>query len=167
MADGALFIRWGATAAGRERNSTQLFMESLRFLSKLVEQGRVASVEPFFLEPHGGDLDGFFLVRGDHEELNKIRGSGGRAELRCDRGDHRRAAERAHGLVHGSRPRGDGSRQLGFVADQAHAVLVDHPNPLGELLEVERVAFDHDDVGTLAGCERAKLVRQAHQLGRA
>jgi hypothetical protein len=74
MADGALFIRWGATAAGRERNSVQLFAESLRFLSKLVEQGRVASVEPFFLEPHGGDLDGFFLVRGDHEELNRIRG---------------------------------------------------------------------------------------------
>ena len=33
----------------------------------------MASVEPFFLEPHGGDLEGFFLVRGDREELNKIR----------------------------------------------------------------------------------------------
>ena len=38
-----------------------------------VVQGRVASVEPFFLEPHGGDLEGFFLVRGEQDELNKIR----------------------------------------------------------------------------------------------
>jgi hypothetical protein len=73
MADAALFIRWGATQSGRERKSVELFGESLRFLSRLVEQGRVASVEPFFLEPHGGDLEGFFLVRGEQEELNRIR----------------------------------------------------------------------------------------------
>jgi hypothetical protein len=74
MTDAALFIRWGATQPGRERNSVQLFGESLKFLTRLIEQGRVASVEPFFLEPHGGDLDGFFVVRGDLQELNKIRG---------------------------------------------------------------------------------------------
>ena len=73
MADSALFIGWGATSAGREKQSVELFGESLKFLSNLVEQGRVASVEPFFLEPHGGDLEGFFVVRGDLEELNKIR----------------------------------------------------------------------------------------------
>src|SRR5438552_18598173 len=73
MTDSALFIRWGATAGGRERQSVELFAESLRYLTGLVEQGRVASVEPFFLEPHGGDLEGFFVVRGDQEELNRIR----------------------------------------------------------------------------------------------
>lgn len=73
MADAALFIRWGETQSGRERRSVELFGESLRFLTRLVEQGRVASVEPFFLEPHGGDLEGFFLVRGEQEELNRIR----------------------------------------------------------------------------------------------
>ena len=51
MTDSALFIRWGATAGGRERQSVELFAESLRYLTGLVEQGRVASVEPFFLEP--------------------------------------------------------------------------------------------------------------------
>jgi len=73
MTDSALFIGWGATAAGRERKSVELFGESLRFLTSLVVEGRVASVEPFFLEPHGGDLEGFFLVRGEQDELNKIR----------------------------------------------------------------------------------------------
>ncbi len=73
MAYGALFIGWGETHSGRERKAVELFMESLAYLTKLVEQGRVASVEPFFLEPHGGDLEGFFLVRGDLDELNKVR----------------------------------------------------------------------------------------------
>lgn len=73
MTDAAMFIGWGATAAGRERKAVDLFGESLRFLTALVAEGRVASVEPFFLEPHGGDLEGFFLVRGDQAELNRIR----------------------------------------------------------------------------------------------
>jgi hypothetical protein len=73
MADAALFIRWGETQSGRERKSVELFGESMRFLTRLVEEGRVASVEPFFLEPHGGDLEGFFLVRGELEELAAIR----------------------------------------------------------------------------------------------
>jgi hypothetical protein len=71
--DSALFIRWGATPGGRERESVRLFGQSLKYLTSLVVTGRVASVEPFFLEPHGGDLEGFFLVRGDREELNRIR----------------------------------------------------------------------------------------------
>jgi hypothetical protein len=74
MADSALFISWGATAPGRERKAVELFGESLRFLTQLVVQERVASVEPFFLEPHGRDsLEGFFLVRGDLDELTKLR----------------------------------------------------------------------------------------------
>ena len=75
MADSALFIRWGAPAPGRERKSVELFGESLRFLTGMVTSGQVASVEPFFLQPHGGDLEGFFIVRGDRTELHKIRSS--------------------------------------------------------------------------------------------
>jgi len=92
MTDSALFIGWGATAAGRERRSVELFGESLKYLTGLLAEGRIASVEPFFLEPHGGDLEGFFLVRGELAELNTIRGEddfqrmavrpGDRSELR-------------------------------------------------------------------------------------
>lgn len=73
MADSALFIRWGETHPGRERKAVELFTESLAYLSRLVQEGRLASVEPFFMEPHGGDLEGFFLVRGEYDELNRIR----------------------------------------------------------------------------------------------
>ena len=75
MTDAALFIGWGATAPGRERKAVELFGESLRFLTNLVVEGRIAAVEPFFLEPHGGDLEGFFVVRGDREQIDRIRAS--------------------------------------------------------------------------------------------
>lgn len=75
MTDAALFIGWGATAAGRERKAVELFGESLRFLANLVVEGRLSSVEPFFLEPHGGDLEGFFVVRGEQDDLNTMRTS--------------------------------------------------------------------------------------------
>lgn len=75
MSDSALFIGWGATAAGRERKAVEHFVESLRYLTGLVTEGRLASVEPFFLEPHGGDLEGFFIVRGELDQLNAVRSS--------------------------------------------------------------------------------------------
>ena len=81
MADSAMFIRWGETAPGRERQAVGLFGESLKFLTTLVTQGRVASVEPFFLQPNGGDLEGFWIVRGERDELNKIRGEDGFQKL--------------------------------------------------------------------------------------
>jgi hypothetical protein len=71
--DSALFIGWGATVGGRERQAVQVFTDSMTFLTKLVADGRIASFEPFFLEPHGGDLEGFIVVRGDLQEIAKIR----------------------------------------------------------------------------------------------
>jgi hypothetical protein len=33
----------------------------------------IESYEPIFLEPHGGDLGGFFLLRGDDDKLGQVR----------------------------------------------------------------------------------------------
>ena len=39
------------------------------------QQGTIQSFEPVALEPHGGDLQGFLLIRGDREKLNALRSS--------------------------------------------------------------------------------------------
>jgi hypothetical protein len=39
----------------------------------LSQRGEIESFEPVALEPHGGDLMGFLLVRGDPEKLNRMR----------------------------------------------------------------------------------------------
>ena len=75
MADHALFVGWGEVVPGREQQAGQVFTESLQFYGQLQQQGTIAGVEPFFLEPHGGDLGGFFLVRGERDRLAQVRSS--------------------------------------------------------------------------------------------
>jgi hypothetical protein len=76
MADAGLFVGWGAVARGREKEAVDLFNEILAYYGRLQEEADIQSFEPVFLEPHGGDLAGFVLIRGDAEKLAAIRVSG-------------------------------------------------------------------------------------------
>jgi hypothetical protein len=69
MADSALFIGWGAPIPGREQKSTTIFGEAVALWTKLQGDGVIESWGAYFLEPHGGDLEGFFLLRGDRDKL--------------------------------------------------------------------------------------------------
>jgi hypothetical protein len=73
MADAGLFIGWGPVARGRETEAVDLFNEALAYYGRLQEEGEIESFEPVFLEPHGGDLIGFVLLRGAAEKLAAIR----------------------------------------------------------------------------------------------
>lgn len=72
MADDALFIGWGEVVRGRERKAIEVFNESLQYYGQLQQDGKVEIVEPWFLAPHGGDLAGFILLRGQREQLDEI-----------------------------------------------------------------------------------------------
>jgi len=73
MADAGLFIGFGAPVRGRESQAVELFNEALAYYERLQEEGEIESFEPVFLEPHGGDLGGFILLRGDAEKLASLR----------------------------------------------------------------------------------------------
>ena len=73
MAKGALFIGWGPTARGREQTALSLFQEAMQYYARLQQRGEIDSFEPVALEPHGGDLSGFVLVKGDTEKLARLR----------------------------------------------------------------------------------------------
>ncbi len=75
MATGALVIGWGSVIQGREQKSLQVFNEAIQYYARLQQQGTIESFEPVALEPHGGDLQGFLLIRGDREKLNALRTS--------------------------------------------------------------------------------------------
>jgi len=75
MADSGLFIGFGGSVRGRERQALTVFGEALEYFSRLQQEGQIESFEPVSLEPHGGDLDGFILLRGDQDKLARIRGS--------------------------------------------------------------------------------------------
>jgi len=73
MADAGLFVGFGDPVRGRESQAVDLFNEVLGYYGRLQEEGEIDSFEPVFLEPHGGDLSGFILLRGDAERLAALR----------------------------------------------------------------------------------------------
>jgi hypothetical protein len=75
MADSGLFIGFGLPVRGRERLATKVFGETVEYCSRLQQQGEIESFEPVLLEAHGGELGGFFLLRGDQDRLARVRGS--------------------------------------------------------------------------------------------
>lgn len=72
MAKGALFIGWGPAVRGREAKALQVFQEALQYYGRLQQAREIDGFEPFALQPHGGDLAGFLLVRGEHEKLARL-----------------------------------------------------------------------------------------------
>jgi hypothetical protein len=72
MADDGLFIGWGEVVRGREAKAVEVFNESVAYYMKLQEDGKIESFEPWFVAPHGGDLGGFILVRGEREKLDEV-----------------------------------------------------------------------------------------------
>ncbi len=75
MADSGLFIGFGIPVRGRELQATKVFNEVFEYYTRLQQEGEIESFEPVLLEPHGGELDGFFLLRGDQDKLARIRAS--------------------------------------------------------------------------------------------
>jgi hypothetical protein len=75
MADEALFIGWGDVVRGRESKALDVFNESLQYYARLQQDGTVESFDAWFLAPHGGDLAGFILLRGERERLDDVQRS--------------------------------------------------------------------------------------------
>jgi hypothetical protein len=72
MSDHGVFIGFGFPARGRERGALTVFQELMEFLGAQAQAGNPESFEPVFLQPHGGDLGGFVLIRGDRGKLDAM-----------------------------------------------------------------------------------------------
>jgi len=85
MADSGLFVGFGMPVRGRERQAINVFGEAIEYYTGLQKQGDIESFETVLLEAHGGELGGFFLLRGEQDKLAQVRGSQefGRLTLRA------------------------------------------------------------------------------------
>jgi hypothetical protein len=68
MADRALFIGWGEPVRGREERAIEVFNEWVGMLGRMQSEGRFESMDATLLDPHGGDLGGYFQIRGSAEQ---------------------------------------------------------------------------------------------------
>lgn len=71
----ALMIGWDRPVAGREQDAVELFSTVNSFYEGQKRAGRISSYEHFFLTPHGGELNGFTLLRGESGKLHEVRDS--------------------------------------------------------------------------------------------
>lgn len=69
MGTNALFFAWNRSIPGREKLSAAHFGEFMQYLQELQQSGSIESFEPVLLDSHGGDLNGFFLIRGEPANL--------------------------------------------------------------------------------------------------
>jgi hypothetical protein len=72
MMDPGTSVKGKRPAAGREQASASLFPEFLGYLEELKKKGDIDSHEVVVLSLHGGDLEGFFLIRGDNDQLDAL-----------------------------------------------------------------------------------------------
>jgi len=75
MGDGVIFIGYSNPVRGREQTSETVFREAMELWGRLQAAGEIESVDAVFLEAHGGDLGGFFLLKGEADKLARVRAS--------------------------------------------------------------------------------------------
>ena len=75
MSSNVIFFGWDRPVVGREQAAGELFQEFMQYLAGLQQQGAIASFEAVFLTPHGGDLNGFFLLSGENSKLDELAAS--------------------------------------------------------------------------------------------
>ena len=72
MASNTVFFGWDRSIPGREQTSAVHFQEFVQYLGSLEQSGAIGSWESVFLDPHGGDINGFFLIKGSPEQISDL-----------------------------------------------------------------------------------------------
>ena len=72
MADAGLFIGWGEVVRGREDRALDVFNETIEFYGQLQSDGRIEDFEVALLDPHGGELLGFVMLRGSEDQIDAV-----------------------------------------------------------------------------------------------
>jgi hypothetical protein len=75
MADAGVFIGYGTAYPGRERQALKVFGELIGYLGELQGRGAIEGFDSVLLQPHGGDLGGFVLVKGSAEQMVQMQAS--------------------------------------------------------------------------------------------
>lgn len=72
MADRALFIGFGQPVRGREERAVEVFNEFVEMFGRMQADGQIEGIDATLLDPHGGDLGGFFMVHGSEAQCASL-----------------------------------------------------------------------------------------------
>jgi hypothetical protein len=72
MASNVVLFGWQRSIPGREKQSQAHFGEFIEYLNGLQGAGSIGSWDVVFLNAHGGDLNGFFLIKGEPAQITAL-----------------------------------------------------------------------------------------------
>jgi hypothetical protein len=72
MSTSVILFGWNRSIPGREKVSAGHFDEFVKYLGGLQQKGAIQTFEVLFLDAHGGDLNGFVLIRGEVGKLDTL-----------------------------------------------------------------------------------------------
>jgi hypothetical protein len=75
MSYNVVFVGCNHAVRGREAASMELFRDVNQYLGALQGEGTIDSFETVLLAAHGGDLNGFMLIRGEAGKLQAMQAS--------------------------------------------------------------------------------------------
>ncbi len=101
MAHNALFVGWNRAESGRESHAVEHFAEWSAWLGKLQADGKIDSFDIVMLDVHGGDMNGFAVIKGDNAKLNALRNEDEWMD-HLARGDRNMAGLGVINAIHGS-----------------------------------------------------------------
>jgi hypothetical protein len=72
MERNAVFFAWNRSVPGREETSGAHFDEFVAYLGAQTQAGTIQGFDVVFLDPHGGDMNGFFLIKGEPQGISTL-----------------------------------------------------------------------------------------------
>lgn len=72
MGPNVVLFGWNRSIPGREAVSGAHFQEFNQYLAGQQQSGGIDGFDVVFLDLHGGDLNGFFLIHGPSEKLDAL-----------------------------------------------------------------------------------------------
>ena len=72
MDSSVILFGWNRSIPGREKVSAAHFDEFVKYLGGLQQEGAIGAFDVVFLDAHGGDLNGFFMIRGESGKLDML-----------------------------------------------------------------------------------------------
>jgi len=72
MSFNTVFFGWNRSIPGREEMSATHFQEFIQYLTGRQNGGEIQSFDAVLLNSHGGNLNGFFLIRGEPSKLGAL-----------------------------------------------------------------------------------------------
>jgi hypothetical protein len=72
MDSSVIVFGWNRSIPGREKVSARHFDDFVKYLGGLQQKGAIKTFDIVFLDVHGGDLNGFFMIRGESGKLDTL-----------------------------------------------------------------------------------------------